>query len=495
MCTALLTGRPTSRAMPDDENDDGIISDSDDESPGPAYIEHNGGFWSVPLSDGSTAGRVRDHEVPIRVCDALTLSNMHLPESWPDVSDIPPMAIVVVLAARYSDDVIDVDAGPFTWYCRVAIESNPRGPDSHILRPVPRSVRDAYTRHLLSRPYMRTSSLFTRFQPPDDDATPDPELNNFVVAPGVRSLAFSRPLQRRWCVGDGDPSPVKRIRAAVESSFEHLFCPITHELPVDPVFARDGIVYERAAISQWFETSSTSPKTNLPIGTDVVAAPQIKSTIEALAVGGTIPFAAASAWKVKAARLKAEQGDAAAACALARWHESGAWGLQRSKCAANALLKRCADAGSGEAAGLLARLMYTDVAHRTKGETLLYAGAGAALGSSDAKSVLASVLTDNKSGVPLDWPRARRLMEEIRAAGHLNHYGLVLLARDYCDARFGPVDREKAVAALRDATLLGGPSGGLREVARGLLLKTAASRDFTVFFKPRRLLSMIVSRT
>merc|ERR1712130_430945 len=41
----------------------------------------------------------------------------------------------------------------------------------------------------------------------------------------------------------------------------HYFCPITHELMVDPVMTDDGQSYERAAIEEWLKHNDTSPNT------------------------------------------------------------------------------------------------------------------------------------------------------------------------------------------------------------------------------------------
>ena len=40
------------------------------------------------------------------------------------------------------------------------------------------------------------------------------------------------------------------------------FCPITHNLMVDPVFTADGHPYERDVIAAWLATRDTSPLTN-----------------------------------------------------------------------------------------------------------------------------------------------------------------------------------------------------------------------------------------
>lgn len=60
-----------------------------------------------------------------------------------------------------------------------------------------------------------------------------------------------------------------------------LCCPITTELFVDPVHTCDGHTYERAAICKWFESKSTSPKTNLVLRTKELApGVSMKQTIE-----------------------------------------------------------------------------------------------------------------------------------------------------------------------------------------------------------------------
>ena len=47
---------------------------------------------------------------------------------------------------------------------------------------------------------------------------------------------------------------------------EPFICPITQELPVDPVIAEDGLTYERKDIEQWLGRSGTSPMTRAAMG-------------------------------------------------------------------------------------------------------------------------------------------------------------------------------------------------------------------------------------
>jgi len=50
---------------------------------------------------------------------------------------------------------------------------------------------------------------------------------------------------------------------------EDLYCPITHQLFNDPVFASDGFIYERSAIVKHFESNYTSPITRETITNNV----------------------------------------------------------------------------------------------------------------------------------------------------------------------------------------------------------------------------------
>ena len=59
----------------------------------------------------------------------------------------------------------------------------------------------------------------------------------------------------------------------IDSMAAEVLCPIRHELPVDPVVASDGFVYDRLLISEWLRSNETSPMTNLPMSTDLADPP------------------------------------------------------------------------------------------------------------------------------------------------------------------------------------------------------------------------------
>eukprot|EP00966_Prymnesium_polylepis_P151799 3506872-Prymnesium_polylepis.1 len=68
-------------------------------------------------------------------------------------------------------------------------------------------------------------------------------------------------------------------------------CPITFELPLDPVHAEDGRTYERTAIEEHIRVRGTdlrSPISNEPMGSRLMANPQARSTIEQLVRTGVL---------------------------------------------------------------------------------------------------------------------------------------------------------------------------------------------------------------
>ena len=78
------------------------------------------------------------------------------------------------------------------------------------------------------------------------------------------------------------PSQKRRKTSAPSDALEELVCPITLELPMDPVMAEDGTIYERSAIEEHLKNSNKSPTKNTRMGKKLFASHQVKSTIEKL---------------------------------------------------------------------------------------------------------------------------------------------------------------------------------------------------------------------
>ena len=99
---------------------------------------------------------------------------------------------------------------------------------------------------------------------------------------------------------------IKRYKAAqgfVDDTAEELICPITTELPVDPVTAEDGRVYERRAIEDWIARPGElkSPTLNTPMGPRLYPATQVRNVIERMVRTGAISGPKAEAWSKKLA--------------------------------------------------------------------------------------------------------------------------------------------------------------------------------------------------
>ena len=80
-----------------------------------------------------------------------------------------------------------------------------------------------------------------------------------------------------------------RYRQAIDEVAEEYVCPITAELPIDPVTAEDGRCYERCAIAEWFERQPQprvkSPVTNESMGKRLFPAVQVRNSLKRLACG------------------------------------------------------------------------------------------------------------------------------------------------------------------------------------------------------------------
>lgn len=70
------------------------------------------------------------------------------------------------------------------------------------------------------------------------------------------------------------------------SPLEHLICPISYELPVDPVWAEDGNIYERECIEQHFANKQTSPVNNTSMGPRLIEARNITNMLQSMADAG-----------------------------------------------------------------------------------------------------------------------------------------------------------------------------------------------------------------
>lgn len=112
----------------------------------------------------------------------------------------------------------------------------------------------------------------------------------------------------------------RSVAKKLEAEF---LCPLTLELPEDPILAADGRVYEREAISKLVRLAETSgkalksPVTNQIMEKTLLPCPlQMRNAMTTLLESGAITEPP-DWWVVKQMRAKAEKGDAHAMYSLA----------------------------------------------------------------------------------------------------------------------------------------------------------------------------------
>ena len=151
---------------------------------------------------------------------------------------------------------------------------------------------------------------------------------------------------------------------ALAQIVSNLQCPITHRLPVRPVVAADGHVYERSAIEKWLQTKSTSPLTNAEMDRTLMDSTQTRTLIQSAIENGGVDDDAAATWHLESAKLIAA-GEMPGAISSVKDHLELADARSSSpeitlsleavnlKLQQDALLKRGADAGAGVVASVL----------------------------------------------------------------------------------------------------------------------------------------------
>ena len=233
---------------------------------------------------------------------------------------------------------------------------------------------------------------------------------------------------KRAAPDDATTAENKKFRSALDSMADDWVCPITFELPLDPVIAEDGRTYERSAIEEHIRTQGDalrSPISNEPMGSRLTANVQARSTIEKLVRTGVLGGDKAERWlarledeeKVKATRARAEGGDAAAMRELGMWYEHGQHGLEKDWAVAYGWYQRGADLGEPSClwqAGACLAYGFGVEKNVTYGVMQVTQGAGG--GSAGAAYFLGFAFDKGKFGMPKDPVRAKAWYEKVASA-------------------------------------------------------------------------------
>lgn len=159
-------------------------------------------------------------------------------------------------------------------------------------------------------------------------------------------MATTRGAKRK---AETEPPQEYRVPSPCDDDMlEEYKCPITHELPVWPVVAEDGMTYDRPAIEEWFQKGQgKSPMTNELMGTKLVDAVQARNAIERMIMKGIIQGEAARVWMDrqeevqsidKDARellMKAHKGDVNSQRIIGFCYRDGTRGFKKDRAKAN----------------------------------------------------------------------------------------------------------------------------------------------------------------
>ena len=104
---------------------------------------------------------------------------------------------------------------------------------------------------------------------------------------------------------EGTEAKIDKGEAFSESVLQNLYCPITHQLFVDPHTAEDGNVYEKAAIECWLTSKQRSPVTNEPMGARLFASSTMRALVESVLENKVVDADTAAAWYLESAKAKA----------------------------------------------------------------------------------------------------------------------------------------------------------------------------------------------
>lgn len=222
---------------------------------------------------------------------------------------------------------------------------------------------------------------------------------------------------------------LKSAKLAVDSMCEAFECSITNELPLDPVMAQDGNVYERWAIEEWF-TKSPGPEAKSPLNGDMIAkglvpCVQLRNLLTTMVDGGAIRGPKAAAWKLATSNQKkvaelveqAEEGNVHAMRRLGFSYRDGRRGVRVDAAKAVGYFRTAAelrDPRSNTALGS-AYINGVGVAKNvTRGVTFM--AIGATLGSEHARGILGWANECGDYGFDVDLEEAKSWYKKMETA-------------------------------------------------------------------------------
>ena len=208
-------------------------------------------------------------------------------------------------------------------------------------------------------------------------------------------------------------------------------CPLSHSLPVDPVLAADGHIYEKSAIVSWLaQQNGTSPLTKEGMGAQLEPAVKFKKVLRRAVRTGVLAGEEADAWKaaisawdrVVTMRQKADKGDARAMSQLGLWYRAGQHGLPADGFKAVEWYQRSHEAGDATGTAGLGWCYLTGLGVKASATVgLMLLSEAGSQGSKWACFNLGRFFASGSGryGLPMDRMQARRWYAKV-AGGCLN---------------------------------------------------------------------------
>ena len=333
-----------------------------------------------------------------------------------------------------------------------------------------------------------------------DDESPAPAP---APAPAPKAKAKAKPVRKKRAAPAKDTAgpaqpPAKTLKTtelwvaadpaeSVETACGQFVCNITQEIPLDPVMAPDGKVYERHALRLYYDRYPDDPFVNSPVTRERMAptmleVPQIRAAIRAMVASGMVKDADLWRAKLKAeaeftAVLRSAEADNGSAQSIASMLSltatflTGDSGQQVDKARAFRWCNRAADHGCVPAMALLALMLRRGVGTaRDVHSAFAYASTAASHGSVTAFFILGSAYKEG-IGTAQDDSRAHQWLwafanydkiPGFRSTGPYLHQlvPLKIFSGDWKNttARFldtlertmSPADRTKGATAIRN---------------------------------------------
>ena len=232
---------------------------------------------------------------------------------------------------------------------------------------------------------------------------------------------------------DGIP-PIPQRRKTV-SLTDDLVCPITLELPFDPVTAQDGCVYEQSAIETHIQTCQArgtavkSPLTNMPMGPGLFPAPLINKHIQVLIDNDLVEDSLSSPWKQKAdeqeraeKRLKmAESGNTEAMVRVSESYFAGTHGFKKDLKLSYKWSQKAHEAGNITGTLLVGcHLIHGGGVEKNATQGLVFLGLAAGKGLDYAAYHLGLMFTDGMYGLSKNPKEAIRWLQKSLSPSGIN---------------------------------------------------------------------------